>query len=908
MTRTAPLSLFIIGLLFFLSGIPGLICEISWGHYLRLAFGSAYQGQLLSVALYMSGLAFGGLLSIAFLRSPKLLLIAALAELLFGLSAFFFQDVFDLLQGVKREGSVLLLLFVFAPAMMSGIGLPLLHEFIRKSFRKKFTKSLSWLYALNTFGALLGVFLLVFYLYPRFDLKTTMQLSSVLNFLAAAGFVFLFLSNQKRAFQSEKSTEFPVIPALLFQAILSAFAGGWILFSLESLMLRFLGVLGGSSVFSFASVLIGVLLGIALGAALAQKKIKNGQEIRIMRNAWFFLTVAIVFQWWFSVGSFDLFYSIIALSGEATAEVVVPLIIIFGALLVLPSSIISGYLFPHYTRMFRVAGAKHATAFSVFVNTLGGMIGMYVVYQLLPVLGLKNIFFMSAFVALCLMMALSLGRFPFSKKTSLWMTVVVFGFGIFSLVFADLPSSVAASGVFRGGHLHEQNAVIFHQDGKLATVDVFVSSDQLKVLSVNGKPDAAVSLTENPAPDELVMNLLGIMPQAFKPHAQNAAVIGLGSGITSARLLDNPEIKEVQTIEIEPVVFDAATHFREFNNKIFQDARSKIIIDDARKFLQKSEMKFDLIISEPSNPWVQGNSLLFAREFYSIAEGRLAPGGMFVQWIHLYENTDEIVFRILKSLDMVFPHWQLYFADNANVLVFASKENIMDPDFQRLYENPDIAQALNRITLTQPGNLAVRYAGNEKYFEEQISNPAVEALSLYDLSIDYAAAEAFYTRNFARKLMEMREELWISGNPAQMFGQENKMVRPEQYFYPAYQAGQAFLLSRSADSLQTMDLLLNEKLAQISHPDDSAALCDALFFSMRYILPNSFVDGLSLRLEPLLREKEFDNSLSLKLKKLFLLKLAEKETTEIAAEILSFNALDRTQRQFMEQLANVKRK
>ncbi len=908
MTRTAPLSLFIIGLLFLLSGIPGLICEISWGHYLRLAFGSAYQGQLLSVALYMTGLAFGGLLSIAFLRSSKLLLIAALAELLFGLSAFFFQDIFDLLQGVKREGSVLLLLFVFAPAMMSGIGLPLLHEYIRKSFRKKFTKSLSWLYALNTFGALLGVFLLVFYFYPAFTLKTTMQLSAMFNFFAAAAFVLLFLSNQNKVFQSEKSTEFPIIPALLFKAILSAFAGGWILFSLESLMLRFLGILGGSSVFSFASVLIGVLLGIALGAALAQRKIKSGQEIRFMRNAWFFLSVAIVFQWWFSVGSFNLLHQVIALSGEATAEVIVPLIIIFGALLVLPSSIISGYLFPHYTRMLRIAGAKHATAFSVFVNTLGGMIGMYAVYQLLPILGLKNIFFMSVFAAFFMMMVLSLGRFPFSKKASLWMTVVVFGFGIFSLVFADLPSSVAASGVFRGGHLHEQNAVIFHQDGKLVSVDVFVSSDRLKVLSVNGKPDAAVSLAGHPAPDELVMNLLGIMPRVFKPEAQNAAVIGLGSGITSARLLDNPQIEEVQTIEIEPVVFEAATHFREFNNRVFQDARSKIIIDDARKVLQKNDKKFDLIVSEPSNPWVQGNSLLFTREFYSIVADRLAPGGMFVQWIHLYENTDEIVFRILKTLDIVFPHWQLYFADNANVLVFASKENIVKPDFQLLFKNPDIVNALNRITLTQPGNLAIRYAGDEKYFKEQISIPAVAPLSFYDLSIDYAAAEAFYTRNFARKLMEMRDELWLTGKPDQLYGQENKMVRPEQYFHPAYRAGQAFLLSRSADSLQTMDLLLNEKLAQISHPDDSTALCDALFFSMRYILPNSFVGGLSERMEPLLQKKEFDNSLSLKLKRLFLLKLAEEETKEIAAEILNFNALDRSQRQFIEQLANVKSK
>ncbi len=905
MTRTAHVSLFLIGLLFLLSGIPGLICEISWGHYLRLAFGSAYQGQLLSVALYMTGLAFGGLLSISFLRSRHLLLIAAFAELIFGLSAFFFQDVFDLLQGGKREGPGLLLLFVFLPAMTSGIGLPLLHEFIRKSFRRKFTKSLAWLYALNTFGALLGVFLLVFYFYPYFTLKTTMQLSAMFNFFAAAAFVLLSLSDKQRAFQNEKASDFPLIPALLFKAILSAFAGGWILFSLESLMLRFMGILGGSSVFSFASVLIGVLLGIALGAALAQRKIKNGQEIRFMRNAWFFLTVAIVFQWWFSVGSFDLFYSIIALSGEATAEVVVPLIIIFGALLILPSSIISGYLFPHYTHMFRVAGAKHSTAYSIFVNTLGGMTGMYVVYQLLPVLGLKNIFFMSAFVALFMMLVLSLGRFPFSKKTSLWMTVVVFGFGVFSLVFADLPSSVAASGVFRGGHLHEQNAVIFHQDGKLATVDVFISSDQLKVLSVNGKPDAAVSLAGHPAPDELVMNLLGVMPQFFKPEAQNAAVIGLGSGITSARLLDNPQMNEVQTIEIEPVVFEAATHFREFNNKIFQDARSKIIIDDARKVLQKNDKKFDLIVSEPSNPWVQGNSLLFAHEFYSIAEGCLAPGGMFVQWIHLYENTDEIVFRILKSLDLVFPRWQLYFADNANVLVFASKEKIMDPDFQRLYENPDIAQALNRITLTQPGNLAIRYAGDEKYFKEQISNPAVAPLSFYDLSIDYAAAEAFYTRNFARKLMEMRDELWLTGNPDQLYGQENKMVRPEQYFHPAYRAGQAFLLSRSADSLQTMDLLLNEKLAQISHPDDSAALCDALFFGMRYLLPNRFVGRLSEQMKPLLKKKGFDNSLSIKLKRFFLLKLSQEETREIAAEILRFDDLDRSQRQFVEQLSGI---
>src|SRR5678816_2175100 len=114
-------------------------------------------------------------------------------------------------------------------------------------------------------------------------------------------------------------------------------------------------------------------------------------------------------------------------------------------------------------------------------------------------------------------------------------------------------------------------------------------------------------------------------------------------GMTSHALLGGPSLKQLVTIEIEPEMIKASRMFYPANARAFDDPRSTFAIDDARSYFASRGQKFDLIISEPSNPWVSGVSGLFTSEFYSRVKGYLTPNGIFAQWLHLYEIDDGLV-------------------------------------------------------------------------------------------------------------------------------------------------------------------------------------------------------------------------------------------------------------------------
>src|SRR2546425_1632721 len=206
---------------------------------------------------------------------------------------------------------------------------------------------------------------------------------------------------------------------------------------------------------------------------------------------------------------------------------------------------------------------------------------------------------------------------------------------------ADVSNGLSyrmASGVYRTGKLLDPAAsrVIYQRDGKTATVTV-VGHEQMNVLDIatNGKVDAAVMMPADkpPTPDEPMMILLGAIPMALHPQARSAACIGFGAGITTHTLLQNPRFTRVDTVEIEPEMVRAAARFRPRNELAFVDPRSRIVIDDAKTFFSTQTGKYDLIVSEPSNPWVSGVAGLFSKEFYRLVGQHMAHGGVFAPWV-----------------------------------------------------------------------------------------------------------------------------------------------------------------------------------------------------------------------------------------------------------------------------------
>jgi len=847
-------TFFLIGLIFFISGIPGLICEIIWAHYLQIAFGGAFFGQLLSIGIYMAGLAAGSLISSFFIRSRSILLIAAIAEWGFGLFSWFYHPIF-----LELNTGIFIAALTFLPALLSGLALPILHEYVRHSLKKKFTASLGILYALNTLGAFVGILISESYLKNHWTLPEILQATALISAGTGLGFFILHFSRKNQPV-SLKSKTFPIKPGLLLKAIFFAFFSGWMMFSLESLLLRMISIVNGSSVFSLSAMLAAIILGLAAGSGISIQFQSKKPELIRLRNAWALMTFVIILSWWAYTFSFDLLYYFLRSTAQTSQKMILSAFLISMLLGVIPA-MVSGYLFPQYTRMFRIGGLQKASSISLFLNILGGICGMFATYILLPVLSIKTIFLFQAVLALLMIFISTAGHFPGKKQSSILLSIVFTLLLLGTFIFSDVNSSVAASGVFRGGYEHRDNLVLFHKDGKTATVDVFISKNRLKTLSINGKPDAAISLTETAGPDEPTMNLLGLLPFAYRPQAEKALVIGLGMGITSRNILYSNSIKEVQTLEIEPAISDAAMTLGSVNQLVFADNRSKITFADARQFLNKPKDSFDIIVSEPSNPWVKGNSNLFTVEFYKTVRQSLQKKGVFVQWIHLYENSNNLVYSIIKSIDFIFSDYDIYFADNANLILIASKDTLPTADFTSLFANASMAKALNRISINGPQNLKFRIMGNKKSLQNSLQKDAYKLRSDFNLSFEYQAAEAFYKRSFAEDFSHLRKEYFIDHEPMGNSNTQDNIISPELYFRPAYEAYQCILLANQKDSTEngTNDLLLNQHLSTLKNSKDRDKRINALCFIMSYTLPNTFIAGLKEQLLQFLKDDSRDD-------------------------------------------------
>jgi hypothetical protein len=272
--------------------------------------------------------------------------------------------------------------------------------------------------------------------------------------------------------------------------------------------------------------------------------------------------------------------------------------------------------------------------------------------------------------------------------------------------FAKLRLS---SGVYRHGVVEQASdyAFPFYKDGRTATVSVRRSKDGFVTLATNGKPDASMELAwmdttagagerRQLTRDIATQLLLPIITLAHTPAATNAAVIGQGSGMSSHVLLGDPRIRQVVTIEIEPEMINASRVFRPANRRVFDDPRSAFVIDDAKAYFASAGRTFDLILSEPSNPWVSGVSGLFTQEFYARVKGQLSERGVFGQWLHLYELNDGLVGSVLAAIDSVFPSYEVFFTSSTDILVVAANRALPAPDWG-VIRFPGIADDLRHV-------------------------------------------------------------------------------------------------------------------------------------------------------------------------------------------------------------------
>ena len=327
------------------------------------------------------------------------------------------------------------------------------------------------------------------------------------------------------------------------------------------------------------------------------------------------------------------------------------------------------------------------------------------------------------------------------------------------MFFVELDTLKMGSGVFRGRDSlfsSEENNVLFHEDGKTASISVIEHKTLDGMLSVrtNGKTDATIYKDERPLGtiDESTMIQLAVIPMALNPKAEHVVNIGLGAGITTKSVLANPLIRSLHTIEIEEKMVNAAKLLGMQSAVVFSDPRSTIIIDDAKSFFASQQNKYDIILSEPSNPWVSGVSGLFSEEFYKMINLHLNEDGVFAQWLQLYDLDIDLVSSVLKAVSRNFSDFEVYALNHDECLIVAKKNGLIPPLDSTLISMPSIEKALKHVSVNTVQDIEFRLFGNKKTMDPFLASFTIPANSDYFPILDQNATRTRFLKSKATEL------------------------------------------------------------------------------------------------------------------------------------------------------------
>jgi predicted membrane-bound spermidine synthase len=768
-----PRSVFF--LLFTVYGFAGLIYESIWSHYLKLFLGHAAYAQTLVLALFMGGMAIGSWLCSRWSASwGNLLRGYALAEGLIGIAAFAFHPVFVTATDTAYEsilpalgGEIPAMLFkwtlagllILPQSVLLGMTFPLMSAGLIRRYPAAPGESLAMLYFTNSFGASIGVLASGFVMIEKLGLPGTVQSAGALN-LALAAIVWLLAGGTEQAMGSrpgdargpEARVPFRLFlgVALLTGAASFAFEIGWI---------RMLSLVLGSSTHSFELMLSAFILGIACGGYWLRRRIDSiADPVR-------FLGVVLVIMGLLALATLPLYGQMFGLMrgvmnalAKTDTGYTLSLLSSHGIALAImfPATFCAGITLPLITYALLRGGHGEKSIGAVYsANTLGSILGVFTAAHIgMPFLGLKGLIAAGAALDAGLGLAL-LWRLQHAPRLRLGAAALSFACFAAVLAGVQLDAYKMASGVFRRGDLYSASdaSLLFHRDGKTATVSLLDFGTD-RSLRTNGKSDGAINMDpDGPrVSDEITMTLTAAIPLAYRPEATSAAVIGIGTGLTTHTLLGSNALRSVETIEIEPAMAEASRRFAPRNTNAFADPRSRIVFDDAKTFFSTYNRRYDIIISEPSNPWVSGVSSLFTGEFYRLARRHLNADGILVQWFQMYEIDASLVASVLRALGESFPDYVIYAATGSDLLIIAGETRTLARPLADITAMPGVARELRRVHVNSIWDLEVRRLGGKRSLAPMFLTYGVPANSDYHPYLDLHAARYRFLQHSAEEL------------------------------------------------------------------------------------------------------------------------------------------------------------
>lgn len=725
---------------FFLTGAFALVYEIFWIRRLEVFFGVSLYAQASVFAVWMAGMAFGAWAVSVFSKkifSPLKaygFLECVVAGWFFlqerfwetwntRLSAFFFDKVqadFSLFFSVFAAA----VLILGIPTAAMGATFPLVCRGAESTDGRS-ASWVAWLYGGNILGAVAGVLFGGLWGMPRFAFSSFLKACAFCNVLVGAAWLVL---GKKTVSPGQDDCEPPekLLLADCWKILALAFGAGAAAMVLEVAFARLLGNLLGSTIWAVTWMLAAFLAGMGLGSAAVGWDLRRFSAEKIAQGAFAaagFLTSGVVLAWpWFPELLVKAHHGFLA-GGVDPENVYVLASGTLAFLALLPVTFFSGMLFPVLSAM---QGQSEEVGQSVgklyFVHTLGAVAGSLLAgFWLVPHLGVQ----WSLGSAVLFYFAAALWMDPPVARRWPWKSFFVFAAATWFWVFAVKtwdPRRVSGwyhwmdwSGrnvsFSEAWHNREKNYhLLYHKEGKVATVAVEENRSGERFLSTNGKTEATTRI------DLQTQVLVGSLPVMAwrcsdgleKPRdGGEVLVIGMGSGTSAGSALKHP-IRSLHIVELEPAVVEASRYFDHMNGRPLDDSRVKIFQNDGRFFLTAAPWKYDVIVSEPSNPWVHGAANLFTREFFMTVFEKLKPEGVFGQWIQLINLTREETQVFFRTLQSVFPYVYAFQGPQMwDLCVLGLKKplNKEHPCWKMFWLEPAVREDLKRVQVFDFGDL-----------------------------------------------------------------------------------------------------------------------------------------------------------------------------------------------------------
>lgn len=824
-------------ILFFASGAAGLVYQVVWTRMLTLVFGASVLAVSTVLTVFMAGLAAGSFVFGRRADRPGENLLRLYGRLELGVALFcaITPALIALVKRVYAaaapsfEGDFMAMsLFRFAlsvivlagPTFLMGGTLPILSKYVVRRF-DTLGRGVGILYAVNTAGAVLGSFITGYLLIAAIGVRATIALAVVTN--VVVGFAAFRLaarrgvaeagagvgvgagesadtfaddgiapavesgeprpwSNDAPAAAIAAAPRFEAGPVARVGALVVLLVSGVSSLVYEVAWSRLLAQVLGSSVYAFSAMLTTFLVGIALGSYFITRRADRTTNpfallalLEIGIGVCALLATPILDQ-------LPLLFLRLANafgSGFVSSAFVN---FLFAALVMIIPTLLMGAAFPVaariYTKDLRRVGSAVGVVYSW--NTVGAIVGAFLGgFWAIGELGMqKTILFAAALNVIAGSLYLLV-----APRTRLWMRIAVpaaatAGLVLLSALGGEWDRYLLNFGAFDSpGYWQEQiqkqglKEVLYsydmryYEEGLTSNVAVSQEGENL-FLQINGRTEAS---TTSDMQNQL---LAAHIPILLHPNPQNACLIGLGSGITLGSMLIHP-ISQIDCVEISAEVVEAAGYFSEVHYNALADPRVRIIQDDGRNVLLANERRYDVIISEPSKPWITGVSNLFTREYYKTCASRLEEGGIVCQWCHYYSMSPEDFKTIVRTFSSVFPYVQLWNVGRDVFLIGTKAALMIDLDLvQKKMVDQKVSFDLARVGVRDMYELTRLFMMSDADLREFVGpgpvntddKPIIEFsapknLSVYKQEEIYASMLAFRPRYigypFTRQITEM---------------------------------------------------------------------------------------------------------------------------------------------------------